>query len=79
MILGSWFRILARNFQTIALTQAIPPLGHEHIHTFLTAFELPRSIIQGPFGPTQPISTIQGDELEVSKSQKIFWPVVGSN
>ena len=50
-----------------------------HIHTILTAFELPRSIIQGPFGPTQPISTIQGDELEVSKSQKIFWPVVGSN
>ena len=50
-----------------------------HIHTILTAFVLPRSIIQGPFGPIQPISSIHGDKLEVSKSQKMFWPVVGSN
>ena len=45
---------------------------YSHIHTILTAFELPRSIIHGPFGLIQPISSIHGDKLEVSKSENVL-------
>ena len=54
-------------FSNFFITRTIHMANRQgHIHTLLTAFELPRSIIQGPFGPIQPISTIQGDKLEVS-------------